>query len=129
MRRIFAPKSVWEIVAVDFNGPYAKFGGIYILVLVEYRSRFVYARPVKSTNFETTRMALEDIFDKEGFPKAIKSDNGPPYNGEDYKQYCSERGIETIYSTPYFPQQNGLAECHMKLINKAMAAASANEST
>ncbi|XP_058811017.1 uncharacterized protein K02A2.6-like [Topomyia yanbarensis] len=123
MLRTFAPDAVWETIAVDFNGPYSRFGGIYILLLVDYRSRYVIARPVKSTSFEHTKAVLEEIFDKEGFPKTIKSDNGPPFNGEDYRLYCSERDIVNQFSTPLFPQQNGLAETYMKMVNKAMAAA------
>ncbi|XP_062540257.1 uncharacterized protein K02A2.6-like isoform X2 [Armigeres subalbatus] len=64
----------------------------------------------------------EDVFDRHGFPNNIKSDNGPPFNGDDYKHYCSERSIRTIFSTPLYPQQNGLVENYMKIINKAMAA-------
>lgn len=124
MERVFAPNTVWETVAVDFNGPYLKYGGISILVIVDYRSRYVIAKPVKSTSFESTRKVLEAIFEKEGFPQNIKSDNGPPFNGEDYKKYCLERDINVIFSTPLHPQQNGLAESCMKLVNKAMAAAS-----
>lgn len=145
MKRIFAPQAVWETVALDFNGPYARFGGISILLIVDYRSRydssiisfilnkssfcphrFLIARPVKSTNFEQTKLVLEEIFAREGFPKYIRSDNGPPFNGDEYKNYCAERGIETIYSTPLFPQQNGLVENYMKLVNKAMASAVSN---
>ena len=39
MRRIFAPQAVWETIALDFNGPYARFGGVSILLIVDYRSR------------------------------------------------------------------------------------------
>lgn len=110
-------------MAVDFNGPYAKYGGISILVVIDYRSRYAFARPVKSTGFEHTKKVLDEIFDAEGLPKAIKSDNGPPFNGEDYKAYCTARGIQMIFSTPFFPQQNGLVENFMKVVNKAMCAA------
>lgn len=88
--------------------------------------RFLIARPVKSTNFEQTKMVLEEIFAREGFPKNIRSDNGPPFNGDEYKNYCADRGIDTSFSTPLFPQQNGLVENYMKLVNKAMAAAVSN---
>lgn len=124
MHRMFAPKTVWETIAVDFNGPYARFGGILILVMIDYRSRYAIARPVKSTSFENSKRILDDVFNKEGFPKAIKSDNGPPFNGEEYKDYCIERGIQPIFSTPFFPQQNGLVENFMKVVNKAMSTAS-----
>ncbi|XP_062541208.1 uncharacterized protein K02A2.6-like [Armigeres subalbatus] len=120
MQRILAPKAVWETIALDFNGPYIKFGGISILVIVDYRSRFLLAKPVKSTSFENTKRVLEDVFDREGFPKTIKTDNGPPFNGEEYKRYCTERSITPIFSTPLFPQQNGLVESYMKVVNRAM---------
>ncbi|XP_055590910.1 uncharacterized protein K02A2.6-like [Uranotaenia lowii] len=123
MKRIPAPKNVWETIGIDFNGPYAHFGGIYILVVVDYRSRFLIAKVVKSTNFDQTKKVLDDIFGRDGFPDCIKSDNGPPFNGAEYKLYCRERGIQTVYSTPLFPQQNGMVENYMKLINKAMSAA------
>lgn len=126
MQRVFAPKAVWETIAVDFNGPYSKFGGISVLVIVDYRSRYIIAKPVKSTNFENTRKILDTVFEKEGFPECIKSDNGPPFNGEEYKRYCLDRGINLIFSTPLHPQQNGLAESCMKLVNKAMTAAASS---
>ncbi|XP_062558173.1 uncharacterized protein K02A2.6-like [Armigeres subalbatus] len=127
MQRAFAPKSVWETIAIDFNGPYQKLGGISILVIIDLRSRYAIARPVKSTKFEYTRAVLDSVFEREGFPRAIKSDNGPPFNGEDYAKYCSERGIQTVFSTPFYPQQNGLVEGFMKNINKAMSAALSTE--
>lgn len=126
MKRVLAPKSVWETIAVDFNGPYMKYGGVSILVIVDYRSRYIIAKPVKSTSFENTRRVLDAVFEKEGFPQSIKSDNGPPFNGDEYKQYCIERGINVIFSTPLHPQQNGLAESCMKLVNKAMTAAASS---
>lgn len=126
MSRILAPKTVWESIAVDFNGPYIKYGGISILVVVDFRSRYILAHPVKSTSFEYTRKVLDEIFKKEGFPRFIKSDNGPPFSGEEYKKYCAHRGIKTVYSTPLFPQQNGLVESCMKIINKAMCTATTN---
>ncbi|XP_058449301.1 uncharacterized protein K02A2.6-like [Malaya genurostris] len=122
MRRIFAPQVVWQTIALDFNGPYARFGNISILVIVDYRSRYLIARAVKSTSFDCTKSVLEEIFEREGFPQCIRSDNGPPFNGLEYKQFCSDRGIQTVFSTPLFPQQNGLVENSMKVINKAMAA-------
>ncbi|XP_053686710.1 uncharacterized protein K02A2.6-like [Sabethes cyaneus] len=94
--------------------------------LPQKRSRYAITRPVKSTSFTNTRKILDEVFDREGFPEAIKTDNGPPFNGEEYKQYCASRGIRTIFSTPFFPQQNGLAESFMKVVNRAMSTACTN---
>ncbi|XP_055588782.1 uncharacterized protein K02A2.6-like [Uranotaenia lowii] len=126
MMRIFAPQSVWETIALDFNGPYIKLGGISILVIVDYRSRYLITRAVRSTSFEHTRRVLEEVFDREGFPSTMRSDNGPPFNSVEYQRYCTERGINAVFSTPLFPQQNGLAENYMKLVNRAMASSTVN---
>ncbi|XP_055543091.1 uncharacterized protein K02A2.6-like [Wyeomyia smithii] len=108
MERAFVPHAVWEKIALDFNGSYIRFGGISILVIVDYRSRYLITKPVKSTTFEITKKVLEEIFEKEGNPKIIKSDNGPHFSGDEHKQYCAQRGITAVFSTPLFPQQNGL---------------------
>ncbi|XP_062541224.1 uncharacterized protein K02A2.6-like [Armigeres subalbatus] len=92
-------------------------------VIIDLRSRYAIARPVKTTKFEHTKAVLDAVFEREGYPKAMKSDNGPPFNGEEYSKYCSERGIQTIFSTPFYPQQNGLVEGFMKVVNKAMSTA------
>lgn len=83
---------------------------------------------MKSTSFEQTKLVLEEVFTREGFPKSIRSDNGPPFNGDEYRTYCADRNIETVFSTPLFPQQNGLVECYMRLVNKAMASAVSSRS-
>lgn len=127
MQRVFVPKVVWEVIALDFNGPYVLLGGISILVMIDYRSRFLFAKPVKSTSFDCTKKVLDEIFEKEGYPKSIKSDNGPPFNGAEYREYCAQRGITAVFSTPLFPQQNGMVESSMKIINKAMSAAISNK--
>ncbi|XP_055622957.1 uncharacterized protein K02A2.6-like [Toxorhynchites rutilus septentrionalis] len=127
MKRVFIPKTAWDTIALDFNGPHVKLGGILILVIVDYKSRYIITKPVKSTNFECTKKVLDNVFEKEGFPKIIKVDNGPPFNGKDFAEYCKQRDISLIFSTPLFPQQNGLAESYMKLINRAMAVAITNK--
>ncbi|XP_053698936.1 uncharacterized protein K02A2.6-like [Sabethes cyaneus] len=123
MTRSFAPKAAWQTIALNFNGPYAKLGGILILVVVDYRSRYLFAKPIRSTGLEHVKNYLDRVFEIEGYPQNIKTDNGPPFNSEDYKKYCRERGINAIFSTPFFPQQNGLVEGYMKLVNKAIATA------
>lgn len=114
---------------MDFNGPYSEFGGVYILLIVDCYSRFLIARPVKSTDFNSTRAVMEDVFDTYGGVKTIRTDNGPPFNGEDYKRYASDRGIAVTFSTPLDAQQNGGIETYMRLVNKGMSAPSVEGGT
>lgn len=127
MSRTILPESAWEALAIDFNGPYARYGGIYIFVVVDVYSRYVCASIVKATSYEAVRTVFEQLFNRFGYPARIKSDNGPPFNGEQYKEYCIRHGIEAQFSTPLCPRQNGLAEIYMKIVNKAMVIASMHD--
>lgn len=120
MARSDLPAAPWDLVAIDYNGPYARHNGISILLMVDCYSRFLLASIVKSTDFRSLEHVLESSFQRYGYPKTIKSDNGPPFNGKQYADYCEAHGIERIHSTPLFPQQNGTIERYMQLVNKAM---------
>lgn len=120
MARSFLPGAPWENLAIDFNGPYMRLGGISVLVLVDAYSRFLITRIVRSTDFLSVKSALEDVFETFGFPKSIKSDRGPPFFGDEYKSFCSVRGITAQQSAPLNPQQNGQVERYMQIINKAV---------
>lgn len=120
MTRTALPDVPWDMVAIDYNGPYARFGGLMIMVMVDCYSRYLTAALVKSTDFASLRKVLEEIFARNGFPKVMKSDNGPPFNGAEYAAYCEARNIDCVHSTPLYPQQNGMVERYMQTINKAM---------
>lgn len=123
MRRAQLPESPWDLVAVDYCGPYASLGGISVLVLTDYYSRFMVAGPVRSTDFNSAKARLSGIFDIFGFPAQIKSDNGPPFNSNEWLTFCSDRGIEAKFIWPLNPQQNGMVERAMQTVGKAIAAA------
>lgn len=120
MLRTEMPQAVWDHLAMDFNGPYARFGGIQIVLLVDYYSRYLVAGVVNSTDFASTESFLEEIFKRYGYPKSLKADSGPPFNSNAFSKYCKDHGIAEIHSAPLFPQQNGCIERYMQLVNKAM---------
>lgn len=123
MLRTTLPDAPWDKLAIDFNGPHAACGGQLIVVLVDYFSRYLFADFVKSTDIKCTVAFLDGIFARFGFPATIRSDNGPPFNGADWLAYCNKRGITAEFSTPGHPQQNGLVERYMQLINKSVTIA------
>lgn len=121
MERTRLPEAPWELVALDFCGPYSSVeGGVTILGMVDYYSRYMLAAPLKHTDFVSVRAWLDTIFDVFGYPGAVKNDNGPPFNSKEWKSYCANRGIRCIFSWPLTPQQNGAAERAMATIGKAM---------
>lgn len=122
MQRSRLPSAVWENIAMDFNGPYKQFNDGYILLIVDLYSRFLIARPVRSTDFASSRAPLEDVFDTYGNVTSAKTDNGPPFFGKEYKEFLDSRGISRVFSTPLDAQQNGGVETYMRLVNKGMTA-------
>ncbi|KAG0732158.1 hypothetical protein G6F62_014031 [Rhizopus arrhizus] len=71
--------SLFERFAIDYVGPFpaSKKGNKYIIVAMEYFTRWPIARAVKSTDSKTTIDFLyEEIFCNFGPPQYLLSDNG-----------------------------------------------------
>lgn len=126
MLRSILPSEPWERLAIDFNGPHMKFGGVYILLVVDYFSRMLFAAVIPATDFVSVKKVLDRLFEKYGKPRSVRNDNGPPFNGREYAEYLESRDIEIQFSTPLFPQQNGMVERYMKVVNKAVQIAVLN---
>ena len=83
-------------------------------------SKFPEVEIVTSTSAKACIPKLDCIFATHGIPKKIKTDNGPPFNGNDFKRYMAALGIEWKTSTPLWPQGNGNAESVMKPLGKVI---------
>jgi RNase H-like domain found in reverse transcriptase/Reverse transcriptase (RNA-dependent DNA polymerase)/Integrase zinc binding domain/Integrase core domain len=124
MQRTILPEGSWDYVAMDFCGPFAAFGGVHVIVIIDYFSRYAVAAIVKSTGWKHLLPVFEEVFGRLGLPKTMKSDNGAPFNGDAYKKYCVDHGIDRVNSFPEDPKQNGMAEAAMKHVNAAAQHAS-----
>ncbi|CAB4022058.1 PREDICTED: uncharacterized protein K02A2.6-like [Paramuricea clavata] len=115
------PDGPWQTVHVDFYGPLPT--GEYLLVVVDRYSRFPEVEIVHSTRASTVIPKLDKIFAVHGIPTLLKSDNGPPFNGEEYQRYLTALGIKAIFSTPKWPQGNAEVERFMQPLGKSLKAA------
>eukprot|EP01121_Diplochlamys_sp_Union-15-3_P009686 TRINITY_DN2647_c0_g1_i2.p1 TRINITY_DN2647_c0_g1~~TRINITY_DN2647_c0_g1_i2.p1 ORF type:complete len:1234 (+),score=100.53 TRINITY_DN2647_c0_g1_i2:684-4385(+) len=103
----------WELVGVDFLGPLPKTknGNRYLLVFVDYFSRWTIAVASEGANAEVVASALlKQVYYKFGAPKKLISDNGTPFTAALTKTLCAALGVEKIFTTPYHPQANGQTE-------------------
>ena len=58
-----------------------------------------------------------------GRPDRHRTDNGPPFNSEEFKRYSEERGKEHVLTFyPHHPQGNPV-DTFMKPLGKALKAA------
>lgn len=111
------PKGPWDVVHTDFYGPLST--GEYLLVVIDRYSRFPEVEIVRSTKASTVIPKLDKIFAMHGIPTVIKSDNGPPYNSQEYGTYLEALCIRPEFSTPYWPQGNAEAEWSLQPLGKA----------
>ena len=86
------PPKPWHTVHVDFCGPFPT--GEYTLVVIDAYSRFPEVDIVTSTSAMSTIPKLERIFATHGLPDVLKSDNGPPFQSNEFKQFMKENGIK-----------------------------------
>ena len=56
-------------------------------------------------------------------PKVCKSDNGPPFNGSEFKEYALRMGFAHRKITPLWPEANGEVERFMRTLKKFLQTA------
>ena len=47
--------------------------------------------------------------------KTLRSDNGGEYTSKEFEAFCKEEGIKRELTTPYNPQENGVAKERIEL--------------
>ncbi|MCO5592174.1 hypothetical protein L7F22_046170 [Adiantum nelumboides] len=91
--------------------PRTKNGKLYILVAIDYMTRWVEAQSVAKVNEKiVSRFVYTHIFCKFGTPLEIVFDNGQGFRKGLLTEVCEELHILHWHSTPHYPQSNGLVE-------------------
>eukprot|EP00794_Sanderia_malayensis_P019767 gene19767-biopygen16415 len=115
------PDRPWQDINIDFCGPFPS--GHYILVVIDRYSRFPEVEILTSTSAKKVIPKLDTIFARHGLPSTLTSDNGPPFQSEEFKRYLQHLGITHTPSTPLWPQGNSEVEAFNKPLEKAIRAA------
>lgn len=121
MSRTQVPEAPWEYLALDYYSTDDPIS-LKILVLQDYYSKYVKAAIVNSTGTKEATDFLTLAFEEDGIPKKIISDNGPPFQGKDFADWCTTRQIKVTKSTPALPRANGMIERFMQSITRALTA-------
>ena len=79
------PQQAWDVVYVDFLGPLPTKD--LLLVIIDGRTRYPEVEIVRNTSAKSTIQCFENIFSRHGIPRTIVSDNGPPFQGDEIRQY------------------------------------------
>ena len=89
------------------------------LIVADYFSKFPYMFPVASAHHFKTITHLRELFTAEGIPAIVMSDNRPPFNGEEFRQFARDFDFVHTTSSPHFHQSNGFIEAMVKKVKNA----------
>jgi hypothetical protein len=103
---------IFDVGSIDFMGPFPNsFGYLYILVAVNYVSKWVEAVACKTNDHRVVVKFLKDtIFAHFGMPRAIVSDGGKYFCNQIFEQLMKKYFITHKVATPYHPQTSGQVE-------------------
>ena len=111
------PPGPWVKIGVDFFQDHL---GKKHLIVADYFSKFPYVFPVASSHHFKTISHLRELFAAEGVPAIVMSDNGPPFNGEEFRQFSRDFDFVHTTSSPHFHQSNGFIESMVKKVKNAL---------
>ena len=103
----------FEMLALDLVGPLPATarGNKYLLVVIDYFTRWVDAYALPDTSAITVSRALvERWICQFGAPDRLHSDQGSQFTSAVFQELCQLLGIRKSQTTPYHPQGDGLVE-------------------
>ncbi|GJZ36677.1 reverse transcriptase domain-containing protein [Tanacetum coccineum] len=108
---------VFDVWALDFMGPFPQSrGNKYILVVVDYMSKWVEAQALHTNDARLVAKFLRPLFARFGVPKALISDRGTHFCNSQLEKALQRYGVTHKLSTTYHPQSNG----QTKVTNRAI---------
>ena len=113
----------FEMVVIDcVSFPRSARGNVGMLVMVDHKSKFGYAAPLK----DKTSLNVANVMSQVLLPMCVKkprkclSDNGPEFVGRVFEEMLKDHGINHILTTPYVPSSNGLAERTVRTMSELL---------
>nr|GFB83399.1 reverse transcriptase domain-containing protein [Tanacetum cinerariifolium] len=85
-------------------------GNKYILVAVDYLSKWVEAKALPTNDARVVVKFLKSLFSQFGTPKAIISDRGTHFCNDQFSRVMAKYEVTHHLSTAYHPQTSGRIE-------------------
>eukprot|EP00745_Piridium_sociabile_P016607 TRINITY_DN2466_c0_g1_i7.p1 TRINITY_DN2466_c0_g1~~TRINITY_DN2466_c0_g1_i7.p1 ORF type:complete len:1403 (+),score=222.61 TRINITY_DN2466_c0_g1_i7:99-4307(+) len=106
-------KEPFGTVGIDIIGPIiprALSGNRYVLVMVDFATRYPEATPLKNIDTETVAEALFAMWARTGIPEKVLTDRGTQFMSSVMREVHRLLAIRGLRTTPYHAQCNGLVE-------------------
>lgn len=99
----------WEVISIDFLGPYPKSrqGNIWILVICDFFSKFVIVQCMKSATAPGVCTVMENlVFNLFGAPSVCITDNAKVFQSDLFKKLLAQYGVTQWNLAVYHPSPN-----------------------
>nr|GEY98792.1 reverse transcriptase domain-containing protein [Tanacetum cinerariifolium] len=102
---------IFDVWGIDFMGPFpSSKGNKYILVAVDYLSKWVEAKALPTNDARVVVKFLKSLFSRFGTAKAIISDRGTHFCNDQFSRVMAKYGFTHRLSITYHPQTSGQVE-------------------
>ena len=102
----------FALLAMDIVGPLERTvsGNKYILVLVDYATRYPEAIPLRPIDDETIADEFIRVFTRTGIPQKLLTDQGSNFTSTLMKQVLESLNVTHLRTSPYHPQTDRVVE-------------------
>nr|GFB21415.1 reverse transcriptase domain-containing protein [Tanacetum cinerariifolium] len=102
---------IFDVWGINFMGPFSfSRGNKYILVAVDYLSKWVEAKALPTNDARVVCKFLKSLFTIFGAPRAIISDRGTHFCNGQFSKVMLKYGVTRRLSIAYHPQTSGQVE-------------------
>ncbi|KAD7116822.1 hypothetical protein E3N88_04090 [Mikania micrantha] len=112
---------IFDLWGIDFMGPFPMSrGNRYILVAVDYVSKWVEAQPCPTNDAQVVVRFLKKLLARFGTPKALISDRGTHFCNTQMEKALQRYGVTHRLATAYHPQTSGQVEVSNRGIKRIL---------
>ncbi|XP_062012277.1 uncharacterized protein LOC133728861 [Rosa rugosa] len=113
-------RSLWGLDLVG-KLPTAKGQFKYIIVAIDYNSKWIEAEPLTAiTTAKVIHFLWKNIYCHYGVPHTIITDNGTQFNNKEIISFTANLGTKMSFASVAHPQTNGQVEAANKIIKKLL---------
>lgn len=92
------PSHLWQRIHIDF----ATYERNHYLIMMNAHSKWPeVVGPMGTTNLEVTTNVMCCIFARYGLLEQVISDNGPPFQSAEYRDFLVQNGTQRVLVSPY----------------------------
>lgn len=105
-------------IHADHLGPFprSKHGNVYILVIVDSFTKYVYLSAVRSTKSKASIKVFQTYFSLFGSPSRLITDRGTSFTSKRFKTFVQSVGVKHILNSVATPRANGQVERYNRTI-------------